>query len=126
MRLAEWREDITTKHGLWQKVLEGRLNNIWTNPTTQPSLSNINLENIDLKSQMLLGNQEKTVDISNLSIKHFLDELVSMGIVGALIDAYPVKMQFWDFFFTALVVIIITMIASYFPAKKASLAGERR
>ena len=52
--------------------------------------------------------------------------LVSMGIVGALIDAYPVKMQFWDFFFTALVVIIITMIASYFPAKKASLAGERR
>ena len=47
--------------------------------------------------------------------------LISMGIVGALIDAYPVKMQFWDFFFTALVVIIITMIASYFPAKKASL-----
>jgi lipoprotein-releasing system permease protein len=47
--------------------------------------------------------------------------LVSMGIVGALIDAYPVKMQFWDFFFTALVVIIITMIASYFPAKKAAM-----
>jgi lipoprotein-releasing system permease protein len=46
---------------------------------------------------------------------------VSMGIVGALIDAYPVKMQFWDFFFTALVVVIITMIASYFPAKKAAL-----
>jgi len=47
--------------------------------------------------------------------------LISMGIVGALIDAYPVKMQFSDFFFTALVVIIITMIASYFPAKKATL-----
>ena len=46
--------------------------------------------------------------------------LISMGIVGALIDAYPVKMQFSDFFFTALVVVIITMIASYFPAKKAS------
>jgi lipoprotein-releasing system permease protein len=46
--------------------------------------------------------------------------LVSMGIVGALIDAYPVKMQFWDFFFTALVVVIITLIASYFPAKKAA------
>jgi lipoprotein-releasing system permease protein len=40
--------------------------------------------------------------------------------VGALIDAYPVKMQFWDFFFTALVVVIITLIASYFPAKKAA------
>jgi lipoprotein-releasing system permease protein len=48
--------------------------------------------------------------------------LISMGIVGALIDAYPVKMQFSDFFFTALVVIIITMIASYFPAKKAALS----
>jgi lipoprotein-releasing system permease protein len=46
---------------------------------------------------------------------------VSMGIVGALIDAYPIKMQFWDFFFTAMVVVIITMIASYFPAKKASI-----
>jgi lipoprotein-releasing system permease protein len=51
---------------------------------------------------------------------------VSMGIVGALIDAYPVKMQFWDFFFTALVVIIITMIASYFPAKKAAFVGEKK
>lgn len=48
--------------------------------------------------------------------------LISMGIVGALIDAYPVKMQLSDFFFTALVVVIITMIASYFPAKKAALA----
>lgn len=46
--------------------------------------------------------------------------LISMGIVGALIDAYPVKMQFWDFFFTAIVVVIITMTASYFPAKKAA------
>ncbi|WP_109742989.1 ABC transporter permease [Arcicella aurantiaca] len=49
--------------------------------------------------------------------------LVSMGIVGALIDAYPVKIQFWDFFFTALVVVIITMIASYFPAKKAAMGS---
>ena len=48
--------------------------------------------------------------------------LISMGIEGALIDAYPVKMQFSDFFFTALVVVIITMVASYFPAKKAALA----
>jgi lipoprotein-releasing system permease protein len=47
--------------------------------------------------------------------------LVSMGIVGGLIDAYPIKMEFWDFFFTALVVITLTMIASYFPAKKAAM-----
>jgi lipoprotein-releasing system permease protein len=45
---------------------------------------------------------------------------VSMGIVGALIDAYPVKMQFSDFLFTAIVVVIITLIASYFPAKRAA------
>jgi lipoprotein-releasing system permease protein len=46
--------------------------------------------------------------------------LVSMGIVGALIDAYPVKMQFSDFFFTSIVVVIITLLASYFPAKRAA------
>jgi len=45
---------------------------------------------------------------------------ISMGIVGALIDAYPVKMQFSDFFFTTIVVVVITLLASYFPAKRAA------
>ncbi|MDR6563494.1 MULTISPECIES: ABC transporter permease [Arcicella] len=45
---------------------------------------------------------------------------ISMGIVGALIDAYPIKMEFSDFFFTAVVVVIITLLASYFPAKRAA------
>lgn len=44
---------------------------------------------------------------------------VSMGIVGSLVDAYPVEMRFNDFFFTAVVVIIMTLAASYFPAKRA-------
>ncbi|WP_310588940.1 FtsX-like permease family protein [Flectobacillus sp. BAB-3569] len=44
---------------------------------------------------------------------------VSMGIVGSLVDAYPVEMRFNDFFFTAIVVIIMTLAASYFPAKRA-------
>lgn len=45
---------------------------------------------------------------------------ISMGIVGALIDAYPVKMQFLDFFLTSIVVVVITLLASYFPAKRAA------
>lgn len=45
---------------------------------------------------------------------------VSMGIVGSLVDAYPIKMVVSDFVYTAIVVIIITLLASYFPAKKAS------
>ena len=45
---------------------------------------------------------------------------VSMGIVGSLVDAYPIKMVVSDFIYTAIVVIIITLLASYFPAKKAS------
>lgn len=45
---------------------------------------------------------------------------VSMGIVGSLVDAYPIKMVVSDFVYTAIVVIIITLLASYFPAKKAA------
>ncbi len=45
---------------------------------------------------------------------------VSMGIVGSLVDAYPIKMVVSDFIYTAIVVIIITLLASYFPAKKAA------
>ncbi len=45
---------------------------------------------------------------------------VSMGIVGSLVDAYPIKMVVSDFIYTAIVVIIITLLASYFPAQKAA------
>lgn len=45
---------------------------------------------------------------------------VSMGIVGSLVDAYPIKMVVSDFVYTTIVVVIITLLASYFPAKKAS------
>jgi lipoprotein-releasing system permease protein len=43
-----------------------------------------------------------------------------MGIFGGLIDAYPVKMNWVDFISTAIVVVLITMLASYFPAKRAA------
>ena len=42
--------------------------------------------------------------------------IVSMGMETAVIDAYPVKMQFPDFFYTGLSIITITFLASYRPA----------
>ncbi|MCK5372008.1 MAG: FtsX-like permease family protein, partial [Cyclobacteriaceae bacterium] len=41
---------------------------------------------------------------------------VSMGMQTAVIDAYPVKMQFPDFLYTGLSIITITLFASYRPA----------
>tara|TARA_R110001592_G_scaffold151883_1_gene378923 strand:+ start:150003 stop:151142 length:1140 start_codon:yes stop_codon:yes gene_type:complete len=46
--------------------------------------------------------------------------LVSLGVSSSVIDAYPVKMQWRDFLYTSLSVVIITMIASYRPALIAS------
>lgn len=45
--------------------------------------------------------------------------IIPLGIPNALIDAYPIQMQWPDFILTALVVIIITFIASIIPARKA-------
>jgi len=42
--------------------------------------------------------------------------IVSMGMETAVIDAYPVKMQFFDFLYTGLSIIAITLLASYRPA----------
>ena len=41
-----------------------------------------------------------------------------------LIDAYPVKMQVMDFVLTLLVIIVITVAASYIPAQKAANQTE--
>ncbi|MDF9800900.1 lipoprotein-releasing system permease protein [Catalinimonas alkaloidigena] len=46
--------------------------------------------------------------------------LVSMGMQTAIVDAYPVKMQFTDFFYTAVSITIITFLASYRPASIAA------
>ena len=45
--------------------------------------------------------------------------IVPLGIPNALIDAYPIQMHVMDFVWTAVAVIIITFIASIFPARKA-------
>ena len=45
--------------------------------------------------------------------------IVPLGIPNALIDAYPIQMNLMDFIWTAVAVVIITFIASIFPARKA-------
>jgi lipoprotein-releasing system permease protein len=47
--------------------------------------------------------------------------IVPLGIPNALIEAYPIQMKLMDFIWTALAVIVITFIASIFPARKAVL-----
>lgn len=44
---------------------------------------------------------------------------VTMGMQSAIVDAYPVEMKLTDFIFAALGIIIITIIAAFFPAKRA-------
>jgi lipoprotein-releasing system permease protein len=46
--------------------------------------------------------------------------LVSLGIASSVIDNYPVKMIWTDFFWTSIAVIAITFIAAYRPAIIAS------
>jgi lipoprotein-releasing system permease protein len=46
--------------------------------------------------------------------------LVGMGMENAIVSSYPVKMKFTDFLLTALVIISITAIVSFYPARKAS------
>lgn len=46
--------------------------------------------------------------------------LISMGMATSVIEAYPVKMQLSDFLFTGVTIVIITFLASYFPAQKAA------
>jgi lipoprotein-releasing system permease protein len=45
---------------------------------------------------------------------------VSMGMESAVVDAYPVKINPMDFLITSVAVIIITLLVSYFPAKRAT------
>jgi lipoprotein-releasing system permease protein len=47
-------------------------------------------------------------------------KIVSMGMETSIVDAYPVKMQFLDFVFTGITIIIIAFSISYRPAAKAA------
>jgi lipoprotein-releasing system permease protein len=46
--------------------------------------------------------------------------LVGMGMENAIVNSYPVKMKLTDFLLTALVIISITAIVSFYPARKAA------
>jgi lipoprotein-releasing system permease protein len=46
--------------------------------------------------------------------------IISMGMETSVVSAYPVKMQFLDFLYTAICVIIITFLSSYRPASIAA------
>lgn len=45
--------------------------------------------------------------------------LVTMGSQTSLVNAYPVQLKLSDFLYTGLLMLIITYLISYFPAKKA-------
>jgi len=47
--------------------------------------------------------------------------LITMGMQTAVENSYPVSIHYMDLFFTALVIIFITIGASYFPAAKSSM-----
>lgn len=46
--------------------------------------------------------------------------LVSMGMATSVIDSYPVKMEVTDFVFTGVAIIVITLLVSIRPARKAA------
>ncbi|MCF0039374.1 ABC transporter permease [Dyadobacter fanqingshengii] len=50
--------------------------------------------------------------------------LVSMGMATSLVDAYPVKLIWEDILYTGIIVVIITMLVSYIPARRAAKAGQ--
>lgn len=47
-------------------------------------------------------------------------ELISMGMKTALVDAYPVKLQWSDVLLTAVVIVLITLLVSVIPAARAA------
>jgi lipoprotein-releasing system permease protein len=48
---------------------------------------------------------------------------VSMGMTTSLVDAYPVKLIWEDIFYTGIIVVMVTMVVSYIPARRAAEAG---
>lgn len=46
--------------------------------------------------------------------------LVSLGVASSIVESYPVKMEWTDFLYTSISVVVITLLASYRPAIIAS------
>jgi lipoprotein-releasing system permease protein len=46
--------------------------------------------------------------------------LVGMGMENAIVSSYPIKMKLMDFALTALIIVIITTLVSFYPARLAA------
>jgi len=46
--------------------------------------------------------------------------IISLGVNNPLVESYPVKMKFYDFFYTGFTVFFITIIASLIPARNSA------
>ena len=57
-----------------------------------------------------------------LAQQHF--KLLRLAGDTFLIDAYPVSMRWFDFLMVGITVIIIALLAAYFPAQRATQQGE--
>ncbi|QCR23954.1 FtsX-like permease family protein [Pontibacter sp. SGAir0037] len=51
--------------------------------------------------------------------------IVSMGMATSVVDSYPVKMQWEDFVLTGVAIIVITLLVSIRPARKAAAISVR-
>jgi lipoprotein-releasing system permease protein len=51
--------------------------------------------------------------------------LVSMGMQTSVLEAYPVKMELQDFVYTAITIVVITILASYRPAIIATQSNNK-
>ena len=46
--------------------------------------------------------------------------IISLGVQSAVVSAYPVQVRLFDFVYTGIAIVIITILASYIPARTAS------
>lgn len=49
---------------------------------------------------------------------------VSMGMASSLVDAYPVKLIWQDILLSGTIIVIITLLVSYVPAKRAAIISD--
>jgi len=52
--------------------------------------------------------------------------MVGMGMENSVVPNYPVKLIFTDFIFVAFVMMIVTILIAYFPARAAAKSAEAR
>lgn len=81
------------------------------------------IRNIFLKEGVMIAFTGATIGLTVGFIICYIQQesgLISMGMQTAVVDSYPVKMNPMDFITTALVVFVLTLVASYRPASKAA------